>query len=102
MRLSPSWRSKAELAWAFTVAELLSRHVPDVIAPMSSKAGTSVVLWGERPVSVWPYVEGLLLDRDNARQRRDAARVLAALHRAAPFYRPGSQSAAAEPYSRVK
>ncbi len=80
VRVSPSWRSKGELRWAFTVANLLRRHVSEVIVPLRTGNGEPVVLWRDRPVSVWPFVDGFALDRDNPRQRQEAARLLASLH----------------------
>lgn len=96
VRVSPSWRSKQELTWAFSVANSFRRHVPEATVPLPAADGESVVMWGDRPVSVWLFIDGLQLDRDNHRQRGEAARLLASLHRAALVMgrlepRPGPQ-----------
>ncbi len=79
VRAAPSWRSDAELRWAYGVAAALRAYVPEVVTPESA----AIVRWRGRAVTVWPYVPGRHLDRERPDDRAAAARLLARLHRAA-------------------
>lgn len=83
VRLSPSWRSVAGLAWTHRAARVLAAGNAEVICPLPGLDGTTIFAWRDRPVSVWPYVQGQTLDRDDVNQRTAAAGLLARLHRSA-------------------
>jgi Ser/Thr protein kinase RdoA (MazF antagonist) len=83
VRLSPPWRSVAGLAWTHRVARTLAVGNAEVICPLPGLDGTTIFAWRDRPVSVWPYVQGHTLNRDDANQRTAAAGLLARLHRSA-------------------
>src|SRR5262249_17468378 len=79
VRVAPRWRSAAELAWAYRVAAALQVHVPEVVTPLS----TRILDWRGHPVTIWPYVPGRQLSRDDPAHRAAAAALLARLHIAA-------------------
>ena len=54
VRAAPSWRSDAELRWAYGVAAALRTYVPEVVTPESP----AIVRWRGRAVTIWPYVPG--------------------------------------------
>jgi Ser/Thr protein kinase RdoA (MazF antagonist) len=83
VRVSPVWRSAADLEWVYGVAAVFAARVPGVQAPLRAVDGRSVVTWDGRPVSVWSWVAGAPLDRDSARARDQAAVLLARLHECA-------------------
>jgi Ser/Thr protein kinase RdoA (MazF antagonist) len=83
VRLSPSWRSVAGLAWTHRAARVLAAGNAEVICPLPGLDGTTIFAWRDRPVSVWPYAQGQTLDRDDVNQRTAAAGLLARLHRSA-------------------
>jgi Ser/Thr protein kinase RdoA (MazF antagonist) len=64
------------------IADQLARTVPEVVAPLTDSAAETAFQWEGRPVSVWPFVEGRELDRHDAELIKQAARLLARLHRA--------------------
>ena len=83
VRLSPQWRTVEELAWTHRVAAALGASVPEVTRPVPAIDGTTAFSWQRAPVSVWPFVDGIPLDREEQPQRARAARLLGRLHRAA-------------------
>lgn len=82
VRISPLSRDLTQLAEAYVRAQVLADRVPEVTAPVRALDGSVVVPWGGRPVSVWPYREGVFLDRHDQDQRSAAADLLARMHRA--------------------
>lgn len=84
LRVSPAARSVAELAWAYDLAAYASLHVPQAVAPLAARDGSRVFRHVDRPVSLFPFVDGHLLDRDDAAERDTAARLLGRLHRVLP------------------
>jgi Ser/Thr protein kinase RdoA (MazF antagonist) len=82
LRIGPAQRDPAEVEWCHGIAARAAAAVPEVPVPLRTPAGTTVVVIGGRPVSLWPHVEGGWLDRDDPGQRRQAARLLARVHRA--------------------
>ena len=82
VRVSPASRDLAQLTESYALAQALADHVPEVTAPVRAVNGSVVVLWNGRPVSVWPYREGVFLDPHDQDQRSEAAHLLARIHRA--------------------
>ena len=68
---------------ACRVATAFAGQIPEAIAPLNAFDGEAVFLWQGQPITVWPLVTGAPLDRRNAAERRQAARLLARLHKAA-------------------
>lgn len=81
LKVNPRWRTTAELEWVHAVIRRANHSVPCAIQPIH-RQGRSLIEWRGRPVSVMPFVEGMKLDRDSDLLRQEAARTLAALHRA--------------------
>lgn len=82
VRIGPEWRTDAELNWAYAVAAHAAASVPEALAPLPDIHGSTVVRVDGRPVSVWPYAAGHRPDRSDRRFPRQAAHLLARLHRA--------------------
>jgi Ser/Thr protein kinase RdoA (MazF antagonist) len=86
VRVGPTWRSDAELRWAYSIAARVAADIPEVTGPVRHSGGGYVVRVGGRPVSVWPYVAGVWADPEN--HRWQAAQFLARLHRAFAAVQP--------------
>lgn len=83
VRVSEHWPPLDQVQRSCAVAASFARVMTQVPAPLVGLDGAPAFLWHERPVAVWPFIDGHLLDRDDPAQRRLAARLLADLHRAA-------------------
>jgi len=81
LRIGPAWRSVAELVWSYSRAYEASQQIPEVTSPLLSRNGMPVVEAENRPLSLFPFVEGMPLDRDDDSQRDQAAVLLARLHK---------------------
>jgi aminoglycoside phosphotransferase (APT) family kinase protein len=82
VRLSQYYQLR-DLQRTCRIAGEFSRAVPEAIQPLVGSDGTPAFLWNGEPVTVWPFVDGLPLDRQDLAQLRQAARLLARLHEAA-------------------
>lgn len=82
IRVSPAWRTVAELQWAHDLMHFTARTVPEVVEPLSARDGSTIFLHTGQPVTVFPFVEGALLEREDSRLRQAAAVLLARLHQA--------------------
>jgi Ser/Thr protein kinase RdoA (MazF antagonist) len=87
IHVSAVWRPLDEVAWAHAVAVQAATAVPAAVAPISLRGKTSFT-WNGRVVAIFPYVEGKPLDRDDADQVADAARLLARIHIALLTWNP--------------
>lgn len=72
-----------DLRWSCRVASEFAGMVPEAIRPLVGADGEPAFLWDGRPVTVWPFVDGQPLDRQDLAQLRQAARLLGRLHKAA-------------------
>lgn len=97
VRVGPSWRTVADLNWSGSVASAAARHVPQAIAPVPTPDARTVIEVEGRPVTVWPFIPGHRGDDLDARQRGQAAGLLARLHRALAQLEPGPPPARAVP-----
>lgn len=79
---SPSWRTRDELTWVHRLVTKVAPLLPEAIAPLQTKTATTFVEYGDAFVTLYPFVEGVHLDREDARQRDTAARFLARVHQA--------------------
>ncbi|GAA1564653.1 MULTISPECIES: phosphotransferase enzyme family protein [Kribbella] len=77
-----------EQQWSCKVAAEFAGTIPEVIAPLAASDGEAAFLWQGHPITVWPFVMGAPLDRQNPLERRQAARLLARLHISARVF-PG-------------
>jgi len=82
VRISPGWRSLAQLGWTHRLMLSLCSLFPVVVAPLRAIDGSTLFLHDGRPVALFPFVEGTPLEREQPSQRRAAAELLAGLHRA--------------------
>lgn len=80
LHVSPSRRSREELSWCHTVARHAHRTVPQVVVPIE-RGGDTLAEWHDRLLVVYPYVNGSTLDHNDPNLRKEAARLLAKLHR---------------------
>lgn len=81
LHLGPPWRQTDELRWVHAVIDYFAKYVPAIPA-LPANDGSTTALVESRLLSVYPFIDGAHLDRDDPAQRAAAARLLAALHRA--------------------
>jgi Ser/Thr protein kinase RdoA (MazF antagonist) len=84
LRVSPASRSVEELAWAYDLAFYAGTIIPEVVAPLAANDGSLVFEDEGRPVSLFPFVGGHLLERGSVEECESAARLLGRLHRVLP------------------
>lgn len=80
VRVGAPWRTSEMLEWSNGVAHAAALAVPEAVSPMSTPAGLTVVRIDDRPVTLWPFVDGAWPDR--SKYFEAAAALLARLHRA--------------------
>ncbi len=79
----------AEVRQTCRLAAELSKIVSEAVPPLVGSNGERAFLCDGLPVTVWPFVVGEHLDRDDPAQLRQAGHLLARLHRAATIF-PGT------------
>ncbi|ADB35036.1 aminoglycoside phosphotransferase [Kribbella flavida DSM 17836] len=80
VRVGPLQRGSAVMEWCHGVAEAAA-CLGEVVVPLRTDSGASVVRVAGRPVSVWPLVAGRWLELGNPAEVEQAARLLARVHR---------------------
>lgn len=88
IRIGATWRRDDDLTWCGAVARAASNAVPEAIGPIPTVDGRTVIRIGDRPVTVWPFVDGLPGDDTDEKQRLAAADLLARVHAALSTARP--------------
>lgn len=78
----PPWRTSEELAWVHQLVTRVAATLPEAVAPLSTRAGGTFVEHDGALVALYPFIDGVHLDREAAAQRDAAAQLLARLHRA--------------------
>lgn len=81
VRVSQYYQLK-DLQRSCQVASAMSRMIPEAIAPLIGSDGEAAFLCDGLPVTVWSFVDGAPLDRQNLVQLRQAAGLLGRLHKA--------------------
>lgn len=101
VRIGPTWRTSDELQWVHDLTAHCAASIPEAVAPIRARDGSSVFRFHDHPVSLYPYVEGEPLDTENQELCLSAARLLARIHRTASTWqggqRPPSRSTAPQP-----
>ena len=97
VRLSPRWRTLEELSWAYELATYAATMCPRALAPLRAGDGSFAFEHDGHIVSLFPLIDGHVLDRTNAEERHAAAVLLARLHRVLPSWpaarpRPASRA----------
>lgn len=82
IRISPTWRTDAELEWAYRVAAGTAAAVPEAASPLPTTEGRLILRHDDRPISIWPLLPGKAATPSNMTHRAEAATLLARLHRA--------------------
>lgn len=82
LRLSPTWRTLEELRWVHEITCFVATRVGEAVAPLVALDGTTLFLHEGWPAALFPFVPGERLDREDAKLRDGAARLLARLHHA--------------------
>ena len=103
VRVSPAWRTVAELQWVHDLICFTAQAIPEVVKPLATADGSTIFLHAGQPAVVFPFVEGEALEREDSGLREAAARVLARLHQALSAWpagraRPPSGPAAPVPW----
>jgi Ser/Thr protein kinase RdoA (MazF antagonist) len=80
VRVGPAWRTAAEVAWVHDLLDYAAHALDVAVAPLPARDGTTAFWWRGRPVALFPFVAGTVLDRENPHLRREAARLLARVH----------------------
>lgn len=81
IRASPAFRT--DLEWVHGLVGRFAAAVPEAVPPLRTRDGRTTADWHGRPVSVWHWIDGAHLDRDDPAARTRAADLLARLHLAA-------------------
>lgn len=96
LHISPLWRSRLELEWAYAVAARANESIKEAVKPIEGHGGTVFELEG-CCAALFPFIPGEKLDRGDAKLRSKAARLLAEIHAAlinwVPEPRPPSRPA---------
>lgn len=82
VRICPEWRSDAELDWVYHHVSMVGEQIPEVVAPIKTKNDAYFIRFENRPVAVFPYIKGELLDRNNPELLHHSAELLAKIHKA--------------------
>ena len=101
LRVSPASRSVEELAWAYDLARYAETRIPEAVAPIAARDGSLVFAHEGRPVSLFPFVAGRLLERGDGVACESAARLLGRFHRVLPG-RPGLRPRPEPPVHRLE
>jgi Ser/Thr protein kinase RdoA (MazF antagonist) len=80
VRVGPAWRTAAEVAWVHDLLDFAAHALDVAVAPLPARDGTTAFWWRGRPVALFPFVAGTVLDREDPHLRREAARLLARVH----------------------
>jgi Ser/Thr protein kinase RdoA (MazF antagonist) len=94
LRLSPPDTAAEGIAYEHALMRTMHGYLPQVPPPVAGHDGSTWFLHENRIATLFPLMAGRMADRECAGLRREAARVLARIHRAAlrypdPSSRPG-------------
>jgi Ser/Thr protein kinase RdoA (MazF antagonist) len=97
LRVSPSGVPADSIAYEHALMRFIHGHLPEVPCPIAGRDGSTWFVDRGRLATLFPFMRGRMADRESARVRREAARVLARIHDAAMQYpdrslRPGYPS----------
>jgi homoserine kinase type II len=80
--------------WETRIVRALAPQVPEVVAPLPTREGSTVFAHGDDAVVVLPFVDGVPADPDDHAHRAEAAALLGRFHAASrslePQQRPGA------------
>ena len=79
VRICPEWRTDGELRWVYDLVAHCAQHIPQVIAPIKTKDGEDFIRIDNRPVLVFPYIDG----SGDSMLIAESARMLANIHKTA-------------------
>jgi Ser/Thr protein kinase RdoA (MazF antagonist) len=80
--LGPAWRTEDELRWVHSLTAHCSRTIPEVVAPIAARDGSTVFTFADQPVCLFPFIDGAELDTTDESLCLSAARLLARIHTA--------------------
>jgi Ser/Thr protein kinase RdoA (MazF antagonist) len=81
VRIGPQWRLSKGLHVSYVAAAYAAKSMPEVPAPYPTNAGALVTRHANRPISLWPYIDGRNVNPTNEVEAHLAAAALARLHR---------------------
>jgi len=79
LHASPRWRTRAELHWVHAVVRHVHVSVPQAVVAIE-RWGRTTFEWDGRLLALFPFIDGSTLDREDAKLRKQAARLLAGIH----------------------
>ena len=82
LRLKHPPSDPRSIAWEHALLRRLEEPIPEVVAPIRARNGTTFFLHGRDAVTLVPFVDGRPADPANAEHRLAAARLLGRLHAA--------------------
>ena len=80
VRINPEWRTDYELLWMHDLLKHCATIMPEVPAPIKAINGSTLFRWENRPVTLFPFVTGEILNRHDDYQVEQAAQLLAQIH----------------------
>lgn len=86
LRISHHNQDEASLRFTNDWSRYASERLPEAVAPLLTRAGTSYFRYQGLLVSLFPYVNGSHSSKDNPAHRREMAQLQAALHRIGQSY----------------
>jgi Ser/Thr protein kinase RdoA (MazF antagonist) len=98
VRVNPPERLLPEVAWVDRLVAFVAEATGLAVAPLPAGDGSTVFLFGDRTVSVSPFVAGAHLDPEDPAQLAAAGRALGRLHETLAGW-PGPPRPAPGPYA---
>src|SRR4029077_6723447 len=97
LRIGQLWRRAEELQESYSFAAHAAQGMLEVPAPCQTLGGAFVTQHSNRPISLWPFIEGRSVDPTNEAECGAAALTLARLHRELASAPVSQRSARAQP-----
>jgi Ser/Thr protein kinase RdoA (MazF antagonist) len=107
VRVSPAWRTVAELQWVHKFTIHCGQTIPEVVAPTPARDASTLFVFDTYPVTLFPFVEGGDFNVDDLALREKAARLLVNIHKAGVHWkakrpRPASKASKPQPLPRER
>lgn len=81
IRVTPEWVGAAEIAWTHKLMHFAAGEIAEVLAPLPTPDGSTLVETAGRVVTVYPFIESAPMDDGDAAEVERAGELLGRLHR---------------------